>query len=55
MFSDLYKIMVNNVTFVGFMGAIASIDPLLDPFLGPLAHQVSMCEQARRVSLCQTR
>ena len=28
LFSELYKIMVNNVTFIGFRGAIA---PPLDP------------------------
>jgi len=27
LFYELYKIMVNNVTFVGFGGAIAPLDP----------------------------
>ena len=34
LFSELYKIMVNEVTFVGFRGAIAPIAPLDPPLLG---------------------
>jgi len=31
LFSELYKILVNKVTFVGFRGAIAAISPLDPP------------------------
>jgi len=31
LFDELYKIMVNKVTFLGFMGAIAPISPLDPP------------------------
>ena len=34
-FSELYKIMVNKVTFVGYMGANAPIAIPLGPPLGP--------------------
>jgi len=33
LFSELYKIMVKKVTFVGFRGVIAPIAPHLDPTL----------------------
>jgi len=33
LFSELYKIMVNGVTFVGFRGSIAPIAPLEPPLI----------------------
>jgi len=33
LFSELYKIIVNKLTFVGFRGAIAAIAPWIPPWL----------------------
>ena len=38
LFSEMYKIMVNKVTFVGFRGAIAPIAHPLDP---PIWHRLT--------------
>ena len=38
LFSELYKIMVNEVTFLGFRGAVAPIVHPLDPSLHHTVH-----------------
>jgi len=48
LFTELYKIMVNKLTFVGFRGLIAPIAPPLDPPCN-LVHPLKKYERPGRL------